>query len=297
MSLNKYNESNSSIGETNKKTKIIEGLVAVTSSDDESKNQINNNGNISTINDNNTIITNFDQENFESSRNINKINNTFNDSNKLLLNSKKEGNKNIINITNNNFPLKKRNEKKRFRKRIFKVIRRKRKRLLGTDNIKSKLQTYFLKFLFNFIRLIINNELLIDTNFKTFKVKSEKGSLKNKTIKELLSIKNIENERNIDSIIKKYPLLEKFFNIRCLKIFHNIYYVNKYNLDLNVYGIDKKIVIEDELKLYDYFIEKNKTNIKNNPEYLKKVKLVIKNEFTDSIFNISLCDKNKESKK
>ena len=74
MSLNKYNESNSSIGETNKKTKIIEGLVAVTSSDDESKNQINNNGNISTINDNNTIITNFDQENFESSRNINKIN-------------------------------------------------------------------------------------------------------------------------------------------------------------------------------------------------------------------------------
>ena len=297
MSLNKYNESNSSIGETNKKTKIIEGLVAVTSSDDESKNQINNNGNISTINDNNTIITNFDQENFESSRNINKINNTFNDSNKLLSNSKKEGNKNIINITNNNFPLKKRNEKKRFRKRIFRVIRRKRKRLLGTDNIKSKLQTYFLKFLFNFIRLIINNELLIDTNFKTFKVKSEKGSLKNKTIKELLSIKNIENERNIDSIIKKYPLLEKFFNIRCLKIFHNIYYVNKYNLDLNVYGIDKKIVIEDELKLYDYFIEKNKTNIKNNPEYLKKVKLVIKNEFTDSIFNISLCDKNKESKK
>ena len=183
--------------------------------------------------------------------------------------------------------------KKRLRKPIFQVIRGDKKRLLRSDNIKSKLQNHFLKFLFNFIRVVINEELSIDISFNPFKIKPEKGSLKKKTIKELLSIDNNENKINIDSIIKNNPKLEIFFNTRALKIFEIVYYANKRSLDLNEFGIDKKInELGSELKLYDNFIEKNNSIIKKNPEYLQKIKSVIKNEFTDKIFNITFCGKN-----
>ena len=296
---NKYNSSNASIEIKNKKAKLTERFITVSVSKDKSKSKVNHNGNFNKIDKNNIIKWSItcDQNNLEKSQNLNEIINKYNCSNKsLLLANKNEENKNLVNITNIT-SFKKGKEERRIRKPIFRVIRRKRKRLLGTDNIKSKLQNYFLKFLFKFICLIIKSELFLDIDFKNFKIKSEKGSLKNKTIKELLSNDNIENERNIDDIIKKYPSLKKFFNTRCLKIFGNIYYANKYNIDLNEYGIDKKIVIVNELKLYDYFIEKNKNNIKYNPEYLKKIKLVIQNEFTDKIFNVDFCDKSKKYNK
>ena len=291
---NKYYSSNATIELKHTRVETTERSVLISSSEEESKDKVKYNANLNTINENNIVECNivYSQDNFENSHSLNENINKLNYSNKILLsNDQNEERKNIIKVKN--VLLRKRKGK---RKPIFRIIR-KRKRLLGTDNIKSKLQTYFLNFLFNFIQLILNDELFIEANFKAFKIKSEKGSLKNKTIKELLSVKNIENERNIDNIIKKVPSLEKFFNTCCLKFFHNIYYVNKHNFDLNEYGINKKITIDDELKFYDYFIEKNKTNIKDYPEYLEKIQTVIQNEFIDRIFNVNFCDKNKGNNK
>ena len=286
---NKYNSSNATIEIEHKRIETTERSVVVTFPEEESKDKVKYNANFKTINENNEC--NIGQDNFENSQNLNENINKLNCPNKKLLLSNDQNEESKNRIKTNNFLLRKR--KKKLRKPIFRIIK-KRKRLLGADNIKSKLQTYFLNFLFKFIRLIINDELFIDVSFKVFKIKSEKGSLKNKTIKELLSIENIENKRNIDNIIKKYPSLGKFFNTCCLKFFHDIYYVNKHNLDLNDYGINKKITIGSELKFYDYFIEKNKTNIKDNPEYLEKIQIVIQNEFIDRIFNVRFCDKKRK---
>ena len=177
------------------------------------------------------------------------------------------------------------------------------------DNIKRKIQVNYLKFLVNFVNLIIRvlfkkyngfNDEFKDTkisdkyqfkklNYGKFAMKTDNdsfNSLKSKKLLEIITLntngknKNNKNDEVYKNLFKIKHKLEKILNQSYLEFFP-IYYQKENYTNLKKYGLDIDISLEN-LKRFDFFIKKEKEKIQeleNKEKYEKGIEESIRENF------------------
>ena len=177
------------------------------------------------------------------------------------------------------------------------------------DNIKRKIQVNYLKFLVNFVNLIIRvlfkkysgfNDEFKDKkisdkyqfkklNYGKFSLKIDNdsfNSLKSKKLLEIITLntngknKNNKNDEVYDNLFEIKHKLEKILNQSYLEFFP-IYYQKENYTNLKKYGLDIDISLEN-LKRFDFFIKKEKQKIKeleNKEKYEKGIEESIRENF------------------
>ena len=162
------------------------------------------------------------------------------------------------------------------------------------DNILRKVQVHYMSFIPNFVNNILSffgykeQFLKIDYEYKRNVKKEFISSLKTACIGDILkkeiSCKYINYDRNINEliftkVINKCPSLKNLFDKNYYQIFKDIYYKNERNINLNQYGLNVNIKLnEKKVKLFDDLLKKNiKSNLGN--DYISKLKKYVKNNF------------------
>ena len=177
------------------------------------------------------------------------------------------------------------------------------------DNIKRKIQVNYLKFLVNFVNLIIRvlfkkysgfNDEFKDKkisdkyqfkklNYGKFSLKIDNdsfNSLKSKKLLEIITLntngknKNNKNDEVYKNLFKIKHKLEKILNQSYLEFFP-IYYQKENYTNLKKYGLDIDISLEN-LKRFDFFIKKEKEKIQeleNKEKYEKGIEESIRENF------------------
>jgi len=179
----------------------------------------------------------------------------------------------------------------------------------SNDNITKKIIAHFLKFLIQFLNVILE-EYKYEEKFLSLKKnvkevsnasKENVNKLKNKTIKEIFSFEickkhkiykedNKANEKIYKKVLTDFPLLENLFEQKFIDIFNEIY-CNKNNqvikgvIDLNIYNINLKIDLKkNKLKTYEDLKKKVKRKIKSSKEYneyIKKMEAIVNKNIAD----------------
>ena len=177
------------------------------------------------------------------------------------------------------------------------------------DNIKRKIQVNYLKFLVNFVNLIIRvlfkkyngfNDEFKDTkisdkyqfkklNYGKFSLKIDNdsfNSLKSKKLLEIITLntngknKNNKNDEVYNNLFEIKHKLEKILDQSYLEFFP-IYYQKENYTNLKKYGLDIDISLEN-LKRFDFFIKKEKEKIQeleNKEKYEKGIEESIRENF------------------
>ena len=177
------------------------------------------------------------------------------------------------------------------------------------DNIKRKIQVNYLKFLVNFVNLIIRvlfkkysgfNDEFKDKkisdkyqfkklNYGKFSLKIDNdsfNSLKSKKLLEIITLntngknKNNKNDEVYNNLFEIKHKLEKILDQSYLEFFP-IYYQKENYTNLKKYGLDIDISLEN-LKRFDFFIKKEKEKIQeleNKEKYEKGIKESIRENF------------------
>ena len=194
-------------------------------------------------------------------------------------------------------------------KSLLNKKRRKPHTKYSRDNIKRKIQVNYLKFLVNFVNLIIRvlfkkysgfNDEFKDKkisdkyqfkklNYGKFAMKTDNdsfNSLKSKKLLEIITLntngknKNNKNDEVYDNLFEIKHKLEKILNQSYLEFFP-IYYQKENYTNLKKYGLDIDISLEN-LKRFDFFIKKEKQKIKeleNKEKYEKGIEESIRENF------------------
>ena len=194
-------------------------------------------------------------------------------------------------------------------KSLLNKKRRKPHTKYSRDNIKRKIQVNYLKFLVNFINLIIRvlskkysgfndefeNKKISDKyqfkklNYGKFSLKIDNdsfNSLKSKKLLEIITLntngknKNNKNDEVYDNLFEIKHKLEKILDQSYLEFFP-IYYQKENYTNLKKYGLDIDISLEN-LKRFDFFIKKEKQKIKeleNKEKYEKGIEESIRENF------------------
>ena len=150
-----------------------------------------------------------------------------------------------------------------------------------TDNLLRKIQVHFLSFIISFINIILKdlnyNErfLKLDYNFKKNTKKDFVESLKKKTLREIIctniSDKYKHNPINTNTLLYEKVKNEKvIFNVledNYLNLFRNIYYKSNEVVNLNKYGLNKKIVLSNKVKMFKDLLK----NLNSNKIHQKKI--------------------------
>ena len=194
-------------------------------------------------------------------------------------------------------------------KSLLNKKRRKPHTKYSRDNIKRKIQVNYLKFLVNFVNLIIRvlfkkysgfNDEFKDKkisdkyqfkklNYGKFSLKIDNdsfNSLKSKKLLEIITLntngknKNNKNGEVYNNLFEIKHKLEKILDQSYLEFFP-IYYQKENYTNLKKYGLDIDISLEN-LKRFDFFIKKEKQKIKeleNKEKYEKGIEESIRENF------------------
>jgi hypothetical protein len=194
-------------------------------------------------------------------------------------------------------------------KSLLNKKRRKPHTKYSRDNIKRKIQVNYLKFLVNFVNLIIRvlfkkysgfNDEFKDKkisdkyqfkklNYGKFSLKIDNdsfNSLKSKKLLEIITLntngknKNNKNDEVYNNLFEIKHKLEKILDQSYLEFFP-IYYQKENYTNLKKYGLDIDISLEN-LKRFDFFIKKEKEKIKeleNKEKYEKGIEESIRENF------------------
>jgi hypothetical protein len=209
-------------------------------------------------------------------------------------NPKKKSNNN-----NNDSPLNKKRIRTRNKNPENNKIKKKKHDKFAKDNIKRKIQVHYIKFLRDLLNHIIKEVLKENIEFKPldyqFIMKIDKNSflsIKSKSLgtifKENPSPKFKDYEqKNIEiynEIINKSEILKNILDKLYLE-FINIYYKNTRKINLRKYGLDKDIILPNNIKFYEDLIKMNETDSSSDNEfYINKIEKIIKKEFVSEIF-------------
>ena len=216
-------------------------------------------------------------------------------------NPQKEENTNNNNSSLNRKKIRPKNEKPE-------KIRTKKKKhtKFSKDNIKRKIQVHYIKFLRALLNHIIKEILKENIEFKPldykFVMKIDKKSflsIKKKSLgtifKEHPSPKYKDyKQMNIEvynKIINKSPQLKNILDKLYLE-FINIYYENTKKIDGRKYGLDKDIILSNNIniKFYDDLKKMNETNSSNDKKiYNNKIDKIIQKEFVSPISPVFVC--------
>lgn len=173
----------------------------------------------------------------------------------------------------------------------------------SSDNIQRKLQVHYISFINSFFNEILENFhyeerfLKIDYGFKKNIKKSNIEALKNMTIEEILSQKISEKyiklEQNTNmNIIKtikenKNEVLKKLLSENYLTFFKKFYYNGNKIINLEKYGLNKKIKLSNNVKTFKDLLEDKEAIDEDRLYNIKLNENAIQNFLPKSIFMIN----------
>ena len=211
----------------------------------------------------------------------------------------KVNNPNKKSNNNNDSPINKKRIRSRNKNPENNRIKKKKHDKFAKDNIKRKIQVHYIKFLRDLLNHIIKEILKENIEFKPldykFIMKIDQNSflsIKSKSLgtifKENTSPKyNDYEQKNIkiyNEIINKSEILKNILDKLYLE-FINIYYKNEKKISLRKYGLDKEIILPNNIKLYEDLIKMNETDSSSDNEfYINKIDRIIKRDFISQIF-------------
>ena len=186
-------------------------------------------------------------------------------------------------------------QKKGRKKKEINKIECKKHDKFYSDNILRKIQCHYLNFIVSFINEILNilnykqRLCQLDYRFKFNVNKKTINVLKDSRINEILCHKisskyKMHDENHNIKIIRQIQndyIMHSILSENYLSLFNNIYYKSKRIIDLSHYGLNKKITLSKNIKMYQDLINKNIIN----DDYKKKMnEIVIRNFISRSIF-------------
>ena len=154
----------------------------------------------------------------------------------------------------------------------------------ASDNISRKIQVFYIAFIEGFLNKILvllgYEESFLKLDYSvTSKIKIEYiESLKQKKIREIISNKiskkysryNLYYNKLLCKKLEDDIVMQRIFNENYLKLF-KIFFENKRKICLKEYGIDRDIVLDDEIKMLDDSL--------NDDESKNKIYNCIQNKF------------------
>lgn len=247
-----------------------------------------------------SFIYSFKENTFNSFSNILFI--TDDNSNKTKDENNKENLGNKENKEDNIIPYKKRQRGRKNKEIDEKIIKMKTHDKFQSDNILRKIQVHYMNFIVTFI-----NEILKELGFNQrfykleyrFKCNVTKNNIirfRNCTIGDILS-NNISDkyiktckEFNIILIneLRHHPIINSILSENYLHLFKNVYYKSDRIINLIYYGLDKKITLSKNIKMYKDLLNNHNALFNKDKFYIIRLnQCVTRNFLLDSIF---LCN-------
>lgn len=205
---------------------------------------------------------------------------------------------NIIIFSNNNINNKDLDLKKK-KNRPRNVNKRPKHDKFSKDNIKTKIQVHYIKFLIDLLNIIIKEILREDIKFYPLKYKFVKeinnksfNYIKMKSLGEIFKFNvspkykkyELLNIEVYDEVTQKSQILKNILDKPYLE-FIKIFYFNKKKLNLLEYGLNKDIILPNNIHFYEDLVKKNKSGSSIEDKlYHNKIKKIIFTDFIGSPF-------------
>ena len=139
------------------------------------------------------------------------------------------------------------------------------------DNVLRKIQVHYLSFIIDFLNNILrifnyNRQFLeLDYNLKKDVNKKHINKLKKNTLEEIvcndISSKFKKHKINENKLlceeVKENPVLKRILSENYCHFFKKIYYPSKNPMNLNEYGLTKKVILFKNIKMYKDLLEKD----------------------------------------
>ena len=162
------------------------------------------------------------------------------------------------------------------------------------DNLLRKINNHSLSSIVPFLNDILK---FLDINEEFYQLSYEfKKKIKNnyffeskkKTLGEIICNKispkynHDENENiNLFKKLENHEVLKNIFKMDYITFFKRYYMKNKKHINLNIFGLEKEIILSKKCKIYNDLIEKiKKSNNEDNENYIKSIKKCINKNFT-----------------
>ena len=165
------------------------------------------------------------------------------------------------------------------------------------DNILRKIQVHYISFLNSLI-----NKILIDLNYEEqflklnydIKKKIKKDyikELKNKKVSDIICSQISKKYKNYNSNfnteiynkIKDNDILKNLLNENYLTFFKNIYCKSEKTINLKKYGLEKEIILTNEVKMLNDLLKDNLDENIDNDKYIDNIYECIKENFYPDI--------------
>ena len=168
----------------------------------------------------------------------------------------------------------------------------------SNDNIRRKIHSHFLSFIVLFLNDILNHLnysqrfIGLNYNFKKKASKKDIEDIKKKSIEEIICVEISGKFKKIDKLynkliceqIKDNIALKNILSESYLNLFKKIYYKGNKIINLKEYGLNKKIVLSDTVKMYkDLLLKDEKKDLRHSCRR-RYNKCIILNFIKDSIF-------------
>ena len=168
------------------------------------------------------------------------------------------------------------------------------------DNVLRKIQVHYLSFITSFLNIILkhlNYEqqfLKLDYDFKKNVNTKFVESLKSKSIREIICnkvsskyrIHDKNPNKNICEILEKDEVLNKILSENYLALFQKIYYKSNQKINLKEYGLNKDIILSNEVKMFKDLLKCNEALDENNKFQKYINECAVQNSMPTSIFSI-----------
>jgi hypothetical protein len=165
------------------------------------------------------------------------------------------------------------------------------------DNVLRKIQVHYISFLNSLV-----NRILIDLNYEEqflklnydIKKKIKKDyikELKNKKLSDIICSQISKKYKNYNSNfnteiynkIKDNDILKNLLNENYLTFFKNIYCKSEKTINLKKYGLEKEIILTNEVKMLNDLLKDNLDENIDNDKYLDNIYECIKENFYPDI--------------
>ena len=168
----------------------------------------------------------------------------------------------------------------------------------SVDNIMRKIQAHYLSFIISFLNNILeilNYEqkfLKLDYKFKRNVNKNFVESLKRKTLAEIvcnkISVKyknkDVNSNKLIYDEIKENEILKNILSENYVSFFKKIYYKSNKHINLEEYGLNKNIILSNNVKMFKDLLKNNEI-LNSNNEFKKRINdCLVQNFLPNSIF-------------
>ena len=163
----------------------------------------------------------------------------------------------------------------------------------STDNLLRKIQVHYLSFIISVANIILKafnykeKFYKLDYDLKKKVNKDYFESLKKKKIYEIIcnniSKKYKEKNANINTIIyekiQNNEILKNFFNENYLIFFKDIYYKSEKTINLKKYGLEKKIFLSKDIKMFKDLLKDNNKYDEKNEKYIEDIHLCVSQNY------------------